>query len=357
MNGKRTRKRSAIIPVTALAVTVFLLIGWGIESSKAQVQSSISEELSKALDMHLVGDFDKGIARASALLERSGLAAQDSIAIYEVLSVIYYSKGEDFYKKSKEYLEKICTVGPCRTQLPREFWPMGLRKSWYAISEQHDRLVCPPSDTLPLEIKTVAVRHFDNASVAEYQQSLGALGLGLATFFLNEFQKVSSLKIVERDKLDYILQEHLGVKEGLIDQETAVRAGKILGAHLMVFGSFSQIDKNQTVITLRAVNVETSEIMASVSEAGKPKYFDLVKTLVKRLCDEVDVKLTDDDEKKIESGGTESFDATTHYARGLEFEDQYDYAAAYREFKKAYEIDGKFEEAKRKMEIYRPLAG
>ena len=47
----------------------------------------------------------------------------------------------------------------------------------------------------------------------------------------------------------------------------------------------------------------------------------------------------------------------TYYSRGLAFMDQYDYRLAYENFKKAYELDDSFIEAKRKMEIYRPLAG
>ena len=42
---------------------------------------------------------------------------------------------------------------------------------------------------------------------------------------------------------------------------------------------------------------------------------------------------------------------------GLDYMDKYDYKKAYEHFKTAYELDNSFVEAKRKMEIYRPLAG
>jgi len=44
------------------------------------------------------------------------------------------------------------------------------------------------------------------------------------------------------------------------------------------------------------------------------------------------------------------------YAKGLEYMDRYDYKKAYDFFKQAYELDNTFVEAKRKMDIYRPLA-
>jgi tetratricopeptide (TPR) repeat protein len=124
----------------------------------------------------------------------------------------------------------------------------------------------------------------------------------------------------------------------------------------MVFGSFTQIDKNQTRVVVRAVNVETSEVVASVSKEGKPDYFKLEKELVTMLLNELEIKLTGEDQKAIDMGGTESLDATTLYAKGLAYEDQYDYKKAYEYFKKALDQDPDFVEAKRKTDIYHPLA-
>ena len=186
--------------------------------------------------------------------------------------------------------------------------------------------------------------------------SLGALGAGLASFFQYDFGKVSALTVVERDKIDYVIQEQELAASGMVDQATAIKAGKILNAHLMVFGSFTQIDQRQTRVVVRAVSVETSEIIASVSAEGKPDYFKLEKELVEKLCNELNIKLSGDDKKAIDMGGTESLDATQAYAMGLEYEDKYDYENAYAYFKQAYEMDEGFVEAKRKMDIYRPLA-
>jgi tetratricopeptide (TPR) repeat protein len=81
------------------------------------------------------------------------------------------------------------------------------------------------------------------------------------------------------------------------------------------------------------------------------------KELVKELAAKLDVTLNKETLSLIDAGGTESMDAQTHYATGLQYMDQYQYGQAYEHFKKAYEMDPEFTEAKRKMEIYRPLAG
>ncbi len=48
-------------------------------------------------------------------------------------------------------------------------------------------------------------------------------------------------------------------------------------------------------------------------------------------------------------------DAARLYSLGLKYMDEYQYEKAYDYFKKAYEKDNSFAEAKRKMEIYKPL--
>ncbi len=345
--------RTGTWPVCLVLLALGLSLATAVPTV-AQEDAGLSAKLAEALDHRIYGRFDEGIALAGELLQRSDLSDQDRIAVFEVLSIIYFSKGEEYYTKSYEYLQQISGIGPCVIKLPHDIWPKGLRRKWYSMVSAQDALTCP--DTTDTGIKTIAVMPFDNNSIGKYQEQLGALGAGLASFFQYDFGKISSLTIVERDKIDYILEEQKLSESGKVDQATAIRAGRILGAQLMVFGSFTQIDDKQTRLVVRAVNVETSEIVASVSDEGKPDYFALEKSLVEKLCNELNIKLTGQDKLLIDLGGTESLDATTLYSRGLEFEDQYDYKNAYDYFKQAYDLDQTFAEAKRKMDIYRPLA-
>ena len=341
---------------TTLGFVLVLSMVFGLAGSSvfADEEASVAESLAKALDHRIYGRFDEGIALAGQLISREGISRQDSIAIFEVMSIIYYSKGQDFLQKSYEYLDRITKIGPCVMRLPHDIWPKGLKTHWYSLASAQGSLVCP--DTGDTDIRTIAVMPFDNHSVGEYQEELGALGSGLASFFQYDFAKVSSLRVVEREKIDFIIEEQDLARSDKVDQSAALKAGKLLSAHLMVFGSFTQIDHRQTRMVIRAVNVETSEVVASVSAEGSPNYFKLEKELVDKLCEELNIALSGDERKAIDMGGSGSLDATTSYARGLQFEDKYDYAKAYEYFKTAYELDGEFVEAKRKMDIYRPLA-
>jgi TolB-like protein len=323
--------------------------------ASGQDEGTVADKLAEALNYYAELEFDKGIETARGLLERDNLTAKDSVAIFETMSIITYAKGEDYLKQSVEYLQKISKIGPCVTHLPQEIWPRELRDNWYKLLKQMNKLSCDQGG--PTEITTIAIMEFDNHSIGEYQEKLGSLAKGLADFFEHDFSKISTLRVVERDKIDFILKEIELQQSGAVDVATAVKVGKILGAQLMVFGSITQLDDDNTRMVVRAVKVETSEIIASVDKEGKPEYSKMEKELVKELAGILDIQLTDEISKLIEQGGTGSVDATTYYSMGLEYMDRYDYKNAYEHFKKAYELDNEFTEAKRKMEIYRPLVG
>jgi len=321
---------------------------------KAQDQATVSEALAEAFQYYTELQFDKGLAVAENLLERNDLESRDSIAIYAVMSMLTYSKGKSHMDQSFRYLEKMAQIGPCELQLPYEFWPQQLRDRWYNIARQHNSLVCPEDGDR--EIKTIAIMEFDNYSVGEYQEELGFITKGLADFFETDFAAISDLKVVERDKIDYIIKELELSESGKVSTGSAVQVGKLLGAQIMVFGSITQLDSRNTNMLIKAVKVETSEIIATVSRKGSPKYFEMEKELVKELAEKLDVKLSKETVESIDGNGTDSDDAAALYSKGLFYMDQYDYKQAYEFFKMAYEKDNTFVEAKRKMDIYRPLA-
>jgi len=320
----------------------------------AQEESKIAARLAEAFKYYTDLDFDKGLAVAQELLARNDLDGRDSIAIYAVMSMLTYSKGKTHIDQSYDYLEKMAAIGPCELHLPYEFWPQQLRDRWYSIAQQKNALVCP--ENAGRDIKTIAIMEFDNYSVGKYQEELGFITKGLADFFETDFAAISNLKVVERDKIDYILKEIELSKSGAVSTSSAVEAGKLLGAQLMVFGNVMQTDSKTARMLIKVVNVETSEVVATVTKEGKPDYFAMEKDLVKELAKKLDLTINDEAARFIEESGSESTDAATLYSRGLFYMDKYQYKEAYEYFKKAYDMDNTFAEAKRKMDIYRPLA-
>ena len=316
-------------------------------------EGALTEKLAQAVNVYLDGEFDSGLAIADKLLSEKNLTAGDSIAILEVKSIITYAKGQKYKREAYGYLQNISKIGHCLMNFPREIWPSELRDKWYEISKSKNMLVC--TNEAGPDTRTIAIMEFDNFSTGKYKERLGDLSKGLADFFEYDFSKFAGVKIVERDKLDYLLRELKLSREGTIDPATAVRVGRMLGAQMMVFGSITQLDKKNARMVVRVVNVETSEIITTADREGKPDFVGMEKELVKDIAGKLDLALSKEAETAIDESATADMDAARLYSLGLKYMDEYQYEKAYDYFRKAYEKDNSFVEAKKKMEIYKPL--
>ncbi|MBU8933450.1 MAG: hypothetical protein KOO62_05530 [candidate division Zixibacteria bacterium] len=347
---KQERSLTTFLCVTCLVVS---LIGAAAPSITAQESEPIATQLAKAMDMYTVGEINKGLKITQDLLSQDNLTSVDSIAVFEVMSLLTYSKGVDYMNLAADYLKKISAIGPCLIRLPREIWPSELRDVWNSLQYGSASFVCAQDGGS--DVKSIAFMEFDNNSVGKYQENLGPLAKGLAELFAHYFRNISSFTVIERDKINFVLKELELQKSGAVDRSTAVKVGKIIGAQYMVFGSIMQLDDKNSITLVRVVNVETSEIIESLDREGKPQFVKAVREMVEELSNKLDVQLSDEIKQLIQEGGTDSDNAATLYSKGLEYMDKYEYESAYEYFKQAYEMDNGFAEAKRKMDLYRPL--
>ena len=114
----------------------------------------------------------------------------------------------------------------------------------------------PAADRRP----TVAVMpYFDNGAVvnrADYE----TLGKGISDVLITELSTNNQIRVIERDRIQQLMDEQNLGASGRVDKATAVQVGKILGVHHMIFGGFIIDPKGTMRLDARAVNVETSEI-------------------------------------------------------------------------------------------------
>jgi curli biogenesis system outer membrane secretion channel CsgG len=112
----------------------------------------------------------------------------------------------------------------------------------------------------PEQRPTVAVMpNFDNGSVLNHAD-YDALGKGIADVLITELASNGSIRVVERDRIQQLIDEQNLGASGRVDKSTAVQVGKLLGVQHMIFGGFIIDPKGQMRLDARAVNVETSEI-------------------------------------------------------------------------------------------------
>ena len=120
------------------------------------------------------------------------------------------------------------------------------------------------TDTRP----TLAVLYFTNSALVDFD-SYAPLSKGMAEMLINEIAQNQAVRVVERDRLQPLLEEQNLQNSDRVDKETAVKLGKTLGARHMLMGSFV-IDPNKNLrIDVRAVNTETSAIEYVKTVSGK----------------------------------------------------------------------------------------
>lgn len=109
------------------------------------------------------------------------------------------------------------------------------------------------------------------------------LGPSCADAIVNRISTDKKVRIVEREYINKIIEELKLQMTGLVDEETALEVGRIIGANYFIFGTVSILGAN-VVLNARVVNVETAEIISTSRVSGKLDHvFQLQEDLAKKI--------------------------------------------------------------------------
>jgi len=129
-------------------------------------------------------------------------------------------------------------------------------------------------------ISCATVRPYRFTNYTQNQQAMNALkqnrvavlplvgpdGERFADEFSIQLGKLGRFDIVERERITDLYDEQ-DLDPGRVDQSTAVRLGKMLGAHAVVMGTVSDYRPGRVSANVRMVTVETGEIAWQGSDA------------------------------------------------------------------------------------------
>jgi TolB-like protein len=93
------------------------------------------------------------------------------------------------------------------------------------------------------------------------------LGKTVAAMLVTEFSGRPGMQVIERAQLNEMLREQDLALYGRVDESSAVAIGKMLGAQYVLTGQATDIAGNLRM-DIRAVDVETSEILAVLKMSG-----------------------------------------------------------------------------------------
>lgn len=181
--------------------------------------------------------------------------------------------------------------------------------------------------------KTLAILPFENNSVTDPER-FAPLGKGLSAMLITDLKQAgTSLKLIERTAITSLLKEIALSQSGSVDQNTAIEAGKILGAQSIAFGSFMVLGSSVRIDT-RIVKVETSElIMAESVDGSSNDFISLERGLANKIASSLKVAL------KPIAKSQSSIEAALLFSQGLEALDAGNKAEARKLFQKCIDLD------------------
>lgn len=146
------------------------------------------------------------------------------------------------------------------------------------------RLVCLLLGLLALPSQaadkpTVAVLYFDYSG---QNDELKPLRKGLAQMLITDLSALGSVRLVERERLQEVIDELDHGKSDKFDQDTVVRIGNLLGAQYLVMGSYFDL-MGSLRVDARVVQVKTGLIRATGAMSRPDEFLSLEQKLVQQL--------------------------------------------------------------------------
>lgn len=189
---------------------------------------------------------------------------------------------------------------------------------------------------------SLAVFNFKNLATAELIPFTKALTMTIIT----DLSKVPQLVLVERIRVQALVEEmNLGAT-GIVNPETASKAGGFLLAQHITWGEVASSQQDAVQITAKVGQTLSSSNPIDVhAEGEKEKFFELEKQIVFGIIEALGLtkeKLSSPVLKALEKYHTKNFKAFMLFGKGLDHLDRKDFAEAKAAFEQAGKEDPGF---------------
>ena len=173
----------------------------------------------------------------------------------------------------------------------------------------------------PARRPVVAVLYFDNLTG---DRDFDVFQKGLADMMVTDLVASDAVEVVEREKLQAVLDELRLQRSKYFDPATAVRLGRLVGASHAVTGAVQEV-KDRLRLSVRVIDLTTDRVPVAQEVFGpKDKLFELQQRLVELLLASLNVKLG----VKATVTPVAAVDTLLSYSRAVDAADRGDLVAA-----------------------------
>ncbi len=183
---------------------------------------------------------------------------------------------------------------------------------------------------------TLAVLYFHNKSG---DAGLNPLQKGLAFMLMTDLSQVDGIVLVERVKLQALVEEmDLGVS-GLVAPDSAPKVGRLLGARFLIGGDLLGSEA-ELGIASDVLEVPGQRLAGSPSSEGDlPRIFEMEKELLFAIIDILRIELSEQKKLELEKPFTTKIDALYNLMYAIDSADRGDYLKAEAYYKEALKKD------------------
>jgi TolB-like protein len=194
----------------------------------------------------------------------------------------------------------------------------------------------------PPEANTVAVMPF---SYSGTNPQIQPLTRGFAQLVVTDLTKSRQIRVLERERMQAIVNEMHLADSGRADPQMALRSGRLLRAARVVQGTLAERGSDLRV-DAAVVDVASAGVAASAGATDAlNRLFDLEKQVVFSIFTNLGIQLSDQERAAINQRPTQNVQAFLAYSRGLEAQDRGDYSGARDAFGEAAGLDPSFHAA------------
>ena len=314
-------------------------------------------ELQEAISFFNQAEFEKAIAILKRLIVTKTLPKEAHCEAGEYLALAYVSQNQA--QHARQIFAELLQIDKSY-KLSEQWWPYQALTNCYFQTLQESGISLQPETPSP-GVKTIAIIDFDNNSIDDIDRYEN-LGKALSKILITDFAVLGSLRIVERERLQYLLDE-LKVQRSevngqpIFDKAVTSQVGKMLGAHCFVFGSFSRFGKILR-IDARLVKTETGEIFKTAAIEGRPdKAFELAKKLTLAISKDLEADIKKVEQDKLDKLGKDQvpLEALALYGDAIAQANRAEYKQAYKKLEQALTMAPSFQKAVDFMTVIRPF--
>lgn len=206
-------------------------------------------------------------------------------------------------------------------------------KSWakQAVEQEQalEGISAPPN--------SVAILYFFNKTD---WSNLDLLQKGLTIMLMTDLSRVEEIQLIERVKLQALVDElDLGVS-GLVEPDNRSRLGKLLGAEHLIGGDILKSKIEEFQLKANLLKVPTEKVFGQPMVDGKllAELFRMEKDLLFEIIEELKIELSPELEAELRKPGC-SLQALLYFFEGIEKSDVEDYEKAAEFYEKALQKD------------------